>query len=125
MGRDPSYRASKYASKIVGDVVKNRIDAQKDSMVAQATAQFGLISAKEESTKTLLTGWGISTVLVPFYLSYARQLYGIVKKHSGQIAENEACIATAKWGSTQRGLDMYYLQTIAHDVFDLDVAACT
>jgi hypothetical protein len=125
MGRDPTYRASKYAAKIVGDVIKNRIDAQKDSMVSQATTQFGLIAAKEDLTKSKLVGWGVSTLHVPFYLSFARQLYGITKKHSGQIAENEACLATAKWGSTQRGLNMYYLQTIAQDVFDLDVAACT
>ena len=125
MVRDASYRASKYSAKIVGDVIKNRIDAQKDSMVAQATTQFGLITAKENATKTLLTGWGVSTALVPMYLSYARELYGITKKHTGTIAANEACLACKKWGDAKRGLSMYYLQVIATDVFELDVSACT
>jgi len=125
MGRDPTYRASKYAAKIVGDVIKNRIDAQKDSMVSQATTQFGLIAAKEDLTKAMLVGWGISVTLVPSYLSYAREIYGIAKRHTGQIAENEACLACAKWGATQRGLTMWYLQEIALDVFGIDVSACT
>ena len=125
MVRSAAYRASKYDAKIVGDVVKNRIDAQKTSMVAQATTQFGLLVAKEEETKTLLAGWGVSAALVAMYLSYARELYGITKRHTGTIATNEACLATQKWGDTKRGLNMYYLQTIADDVFEIDVSACT
>ena len=125
MVRSAAYRASKYEAKIVGDVVKNRIDAQKTSMVSQATTQFSQLVAKEESTKTLLTGWGVSVALVPMYLSYARELYGILQSHTGTIAANEACLACKKWGDTKRGLDMYYLQVIATDVFELDVSACT
>lgn len=125
MVRSAAYRASKYDAKIVGDVIKNRIDAQKSSMVAQATTQFGLIVAKEEATKTLLQGWGVSAALVAMYLSYARELYGILRRHSGSIAVNEACLATQKWGDPLRGLTPYYLQTIADDVFELDVSSCT
>ena len=125
MVRDSSYRASKYSAKIVGDVIKNRIDAQKDSMVAQATNQFGLIAAKEQATKSLLTGWGVSVALVPMYLSYARELYGISKRHTGTIAQNEACLTCKKWKDTKRGLNAYYLQVIAQDVFELDVSSAT
>ena len=125
MVRDATYRSSKYSAKLVGDVIKNRIDAQKDSMVSQATTQFGLITAKEIATKDLLTGWGVVTPLVPSYLSYARELYGITKRHTGTIAENEACLACKKWTDALRGLNAYYCQVIAQDVFTLDVSACT
>jgi len=125
MVRSSTYRASKYSAKLVGDVIKNRIDAQKDSMTEQFTTQAGLMVGKEEAVKILLTGWGIVTPLVPFYLAYARELYGITRKHSGSIAENEACLACKKWGDVKRGLTKYYLQVIALDTFSLDVSACT
>jgi len=36
MVRSAGYRVSKYSAKMVGDVVKNRFDAQHDSMVEQS-----------------------------------------------------------------------------------------
>jgi len=123
MVRDASRRLKKYQAKIVGDVIKNRIDALKDDMVTAATDKFADLVDKETATKNLLADWGVSTVQVPFYLSYARELYGILLKHSGNIAQKEAEIACAKWKT--RGLDPYYLQQIASVVFGLDVSAAT
>lgn len=123
--RDADRRIKKYTAKINGDVIKNRIDAQKESMVEQVTDRFTDAVAKESAVKTLLVGWGVSSIEVPFYLSYGRELWGISLKHSGTIAENEACLACKKWGDEKRGLDMYYLQVIASDVFSYDVSACT
>ncbi|GAH06643.1 unnamed protein product, partial [marine sediment metagenome] len=77
MVRSATYRTSKYAAKLVGDVQKNRIDAQRDSMIEQVTNRFAEITAAEEAAKALLVGWGISTMYVPFYLSFARQCYSI------------------------------------------------
>lgn len=125
MVRDSTRRTAKYSAKIVGDVIKNRFDALKDSMVEQVTDQFALLVAKETAVKNLLTGWGVPTPLIPFYLSYGRELYGITKKHSGAVAQKEACLATKKWKDPARGLNAYYLQVIASDVFGLDVSACT
>lgn len=131
MVRDSAYRASKYASKLVGDVIKNRIDAQRDSMVAQATAQFGNLQGVEESVKTLLEGWGVGAIMVPWYMAFARECYGITRKHHGEIAHDEICIALAKWTSrfTDAGLAEgtveYYLATIAEDCFTVLVWDCT
>jgi len=125
MVKSATRRSAKYSAKIVGDVIKNRIDAQKDSMVSNATPAFGELEAIETATKNLLTGWGVSTALVAMYLSFSRQLYGLSKRHTGTILENEACLATKKWGDTLRGLNMYYLQVIALDVHNIDVSACT
>lgn len=125
MVRDADRRTAKYTAKINGDVIKNRIDALKESMVEQVTNRFATLVQKEEATKSLLVGWGVSTIQVPFYLSYSREIWGITLKHSGAIAEHEACIATEKWWHTYRGLDPYYLMTICNDVYSIDVSACT
>ena len=123
MVRSSTYRTSKYAAKIVGDVVKNRIDAQKDSMVEQVTNRFADIVAAEEATKNLLTGWSISTMLTPFYLSFARQCYSIIQKHSGNVAVQEICIRAKAWET--RGLNIYYLCEIAQSVFSVVITSCS
>lgn len=123
MVRPAGYRTSKYAAKIVGDVIKNRIDAQKDSMVEQVTNKFADLEKYEGLTKDLLVGWGVSTIFVPFYLSFARQCYSITQKHSGAIAIEEICIRANAWET--RGLDIYYLQVIAQNVFTVDITSCT
>jgi len=123
MVRSSTYRTSKYAAKLVGDVIKNRIDAQRDSMVEQETNRFADIAAAETAAKNLLVGWGVSSILVPFYLSFARQCYSITQKHAGAIAVTEICIRHASWVS--RALDPYYLQIIANDVFSVDITSCT
>ncbi len=97
MVRSATYRASKYASKLVGDVTKNRIDAQRDSMIEQATTQFSNIAAAETATKEILVAAGINTMLIPFYLSFARQCYSVSQKHSGVVATNEVCIKALAW----------------------------
>lgn len=123
MVRSATYRTSKYAAKMVGDVVKNRIDAQKDSMVEQITNRFAEMVAFEEACKNLLVGWGISTMLTPFYLSFARQCYSVTRKHAGAIAVTEICIKANAW--YERGLDLFYLETISNDVASVDITSCT
>lgn len=123
MVRDASRRVAKYTAKIVGDVVKNRIDALKDMMVEQVSDQFPLIAAMEVAVKAYCDQQGIHSIQAPFYLSYGRKLYGIKRKHSGLIATEEACIATEAF--ITRGLDNFHLMTIAEDLFEIDVSACT
>lgn len=123
MVRDAARRVTKYTAKIVGDVVKNRVDALKDSMVEQVTDQFPLIAAMEVQVATKCDAWGVHSIEKPFYMSYGRRLYGIKRKHSNLVAIEEACIATKAF--IDRGLDNYRLMTIALDIFELDVSACT
>lgn len=123
MVRPSGYRTSKYSAKLVGDVVKNRIDAQRDSMVEQVTNKFADLQTAEEKTKALCNGWGVSTMLIPFYMSFGRQCYSISQKHSGDVAITEMCIRAASWET--RGLLMYYLQQIAYEVTGTDISSCT
>lgn len=123
MVRSSANRIAKYDAKLVGDVIKNRIDAQRDSMVAQETGKFGDLVGVEEAAKNLLVGWGTSVVLIPSYLAFARECYRIDNKHQGEIGVNEMCIAAAKWNS--RDLLLYYLQQIAFAVTGVDISSCT
>ena len=116
-------RGAKYAAKIVGDVVKNRVDAQKDNMVANATPEFNALASKEAAMGSYLDAQGINTMLKPFYMSYGRKLYALQKKHEGVTYENEACIATFAW--QRRGLNIATLIYIANTYFDVDVSACS
>jgi len=123
MVRDAARRTTKYTAKIVGDVVKNRIDALKDSMVEQFTDQAANIVAIENQVKAMLNTWGVHSIEAPFYLSLARKYYGINRKHAGGTRDEEFCIATEAF--VTRGLDPYYCEKIAEDVFSVDVTACT
>ncbi|GAI95017.1 unnamed protein product [marine sediment metagenome] len=116
-------RAQKYAAKVVGDVVKNRIDAQKDNMIANATPAFADLATKEADIGGYIDSLGINVMLKPFYMSYGRKLYMLQNKHEGIAYENEACIATYAW--ERRGLDAARLVYIANAYFDVDVSACS
>jgi len=123
MVRSSANRLAKYDHKLVGDVVKNRIDAHRDSMVSQETTKFGDLVAAEEACKADLTGWGISVTLIPSYLAFARQCYRISQTHQGTIGVNEMCYAAEHW--ELRGLNIYYLQQIAFSVTGVDISTCT
>ncbi len=123
MVRPEGYRTSKYSAKMVGDVIKNRFDAQHDSMVEQVTNKFADLVAAETAAKSLLNGYGVSTTLVPFYLSFARQCYSISGKHADEIALDEICIRFDTW--VARGLNPFYLQQICLAVTTIDIASCT
>jgi len=125
MVRSSTYRTSKYSAKIVGDVIKNRIDAQKDSMVSQQTTIFADMASFEQAVKTLLEGHNVPTTLIPFYLSFARQCYKITNTHAGTTAHDEICLRIADWGATCRGLYKPYLAEIADEVFSVDCYDCT
>lgn len=123
MVKSGTRRAAKYAAKIVGDVVKNRIDAQKDSMVANATPAFAALADLENKIGVYVDAQGVNVMLKPFYMSFGRKLYALQNKHEGVAYENEACIATFAW--QRRGLDITHLIYIANTVFDVDVTACS
>ena len=131
MVRSSAFRASKYDAKLVGDVIKNRIDAQRDSMVAQETVQFGNMVGIETSTKQLLETWGLNVILVPSFLAFARQCYKITKKHSGDIAHDEICLRLVDWSTRLVAVGVavgdadFYLATISEDVFSVNVWDCT
>jgi len=123
MVRASTYRVSKYSAKMVGDVVKNRFDAQHDSMVDQVTNKFAEFTQAEIDAKALLNGWGIPVYEVPAYLAFARQCLSITQRHGSTIALEEICIRYDSW--LTRGLDPFYMEEICSAVCDVDIASCT
>lgn len=123
MVRAATDRINKYTAKIVGDVVKNRIDAQKDLMVAQAEPEFTAITTEENQIAAYLDPLGITPMLKPFYMSYGRKLHMLKRKHTFDTLHDEACIATVAWGT--RGLDLFHLASIANNIYSIDVWDCT
>jgi len=116
-------RNAKYGAKIVGDVVKNRIDALKDQMTENASPHFDALAALEAQVAGYCDPLGISPMLKPFYMSYARKLYMLKRKHTDETLHDEACIATVAWGT--RGLDLFHLATIALNFLSINVFDCT
>lgn len=123
MVKSGTRRAAKYAAKVVGDVVKNRIDALKDQMVANATPAFADLAEIEHKIAVYCDAQGVNVMLKPFYMSFGRKLYMLQNKHEGVAYENEACIATYAW--QRRGLGITELIYIANSIFDVDVSACS
>lgn len=123
MVRPASNRIDKYTAKIVGDVVKNRIDAQKDLMVAQADPQFDALATIESQVAGYLDPLNINVMEKPFYMSYARKLYALKRKHTDETLHTEACLATRAW--QYRGLDGFHLATLCINIFSIDVWDCT
>jgi len=123
MVRAASFRINKYTAKIVGDVAKNRIDAQKDFMTAQFTTQAAIFAAQEAQIASYCDPLGISPMLKPFYMSYGRKLQMLKSKHTDVTLHDEACIATVAWGT--RGLNLFHLATIALNIYSIDVFDCT
>lgn len=123
MVRSAVNRSNKYAAKIVGDVVKNRIDAQKDFMVDQATSAFSDIVTFENQIAAYLDPLGISPMLKPFYMSFGRQVYSLKRKHTDDTLHDEVCIKAVAWGT--RGLDLFHLASISQNIFTVDIWDCT
>jgi len=114
MVRSSANRASKYDAKIVGDVIKNRIDAQRDSMVAQATSKFGELEALENGVKAVLIAAGVATILMPGYYAFARQLYKQKTNHgTNSVTTAEAQRLKVAWQG--RGLASATLILVAAD----------
>jgi len=123
MVRPASNRIDKYTAKIVGDVVKNRIDAQKDFMVAQFDTQTSELATEEAQIAAYCDPLGISPMLKPFYMSFGRKLHMLKRKHTDETLHDEACIAAVAWGT--RGLDLFHIATIALNVYSINVFDCT
>ena len=116
-------RKAKYSAKIVGDVIKNRIDAQRDEMSANFSAAADLLVGIEDQVKAKLNGWGVMPQLQPAYYAFARECFRITNTHGGLVAHDEICIAHDKWEA--RNLESFYLQVIAQDIFTVDISDCT
>lgn len=123
MVRSSANRLAKYDHKLVGDVWKNRIDAHRDSMVAQETTKFGDLVDVEDAARAILNTASVSVTLLASYMAAAKRFYKIAQTHLGNIAVIECCIESKKWNL--RGLSATILNDICLAATDVDISTCT
>jgi len=123
MVKSSADRLNKYTAKIVGDVVKNRIDAQKDFMVANAGTHFEALAQLEAKAATYCDENGIGVMLKPFYMSLCRKVYMLMNKHTGTTLRDEVCIAIVAWAT--RGLTEAHSVAIVLAANGYDATYCT
>jgi len=117
MVRPQVYRVKKYENKVVGDVIKARIDALKEIMAEQQAERFADLQSVEELVKSIVEPAGVSTIFIPHYMNFGRQLYSLSQRFTGTTLNNEAKLVYEKWKA--RGLSVDLLKAIAN-AFGID-----
>jgi hypothetical protein len=117
--RPQVYRIKKYEGKVVGDVVKARFDALKETMAEQQSVRFSDLVNLEQTVKGIVEPQGVPTILIPHYLNFGRELYSLTSRFSGTTLDNEALLVFQKWKA--RGLAVAILKSIG-SAFGLDTS---
>jgi len=101
-------RIDKYTAKISGDVAKQRYDATKALSVSQERTATSALVSIEAVVKQLVQGE--STLHLPYYIIFGKEIYRLKQRHQNQALINEAIILENKWKA--RGLDDTLLEKI-------------
>lgn len=109
--RSAVFRLRKYEAKMDPDSIKQRFLDQKDSMVEQEEGVFAELVLIESKCKSVCEAAGVATIMIPWYLDFARQCWKYFKKFSQATRTNELTFWFNHWVS--RGLDGYILANVA------------
>jgi len=120
MVRDPFRRTAKYNVKIDPAGVSARFEGMKTMMVEQVGHRFPELVVIEAKAKAILDYWGVSVIKIPFYLSWVRQVFKLVRVHPGETAKTEAGYLKSKWVS--RGLDDTICKDLVKNIFGITLA---
>jgi len=120
--RPQVYRIKKYEGKVVGDVVKARFDALKETMAEQQEVRFSDLVNLENTVKGIVEPQGVPTILIPHYLNFGRELYSLTQRFSGVTLNTEATLVFQKWKA--RGLQVALLKAIG-SAFGIDTTNWT
>jgi hypothetical protein len=109
-------RIRKYNAKYSAANLTRDLTAKEDLMKARFAAAAPLGTAMELSVKQVCDGAGVSTLQIPFYLCFGREMWALNRKEiSGETLAIEAAVLIAKW--VARGLTSAVLQAIRTDCF--------
>jgi hypothetical protein len=115
---DPTKRIANWNVKFNTERIKATLDEKRPTMLANVTAVTPLITAMELQVKQVCDGAGVSIIQYPFYLSFGRELWALVRKEvSGESLALEAAVLIAKWKA--RGLTQAVMEDIRTDVFNV------
>jgi len=108
----------KFAAKYNPETIKQSIEKQREDIIDQQIARQAELEEVENRTKVILGDFGVPTPLYPAYLNYARQIWRIRNKFSGESLKIEADIALYKWVRRQLREDV--LIKIRNELFTLE-----
>jgi hypothetical protein len=122
MVRDPIRRIAKYSAKIDYDSIAQRYTSVKPLMTEQVSNIYGEIVDVEAKVKATLEGAtpAVKITEIPGYLSYSRELWSSLRRHTGNIGIAEAQAIKDKWKA--RGLKDTVLKEIASNVFGITLS---
>jgi len=116
---DVTRRVSRWKKKFTPERAAQTMATIMDEMTANYEASMIALSSMEAQTKQVLDTCGVPTVLIVYYLDYARQLFRLShgRTISGATFAREAQVLLKKWQN--RGLDPVVLARIGFDVFNI------
>ena len=100
--------AEKWAAKLSGDSRKAAIDRQKNRMCKLEKQATEALIQIEREVKQICQG--TSTLLIPYYIIFGKEIYRLRRHHKDETLINEAVILETKWEA--RGLDANLLDAI-------------
>jgi len=115
---DPTKRIAKWNAKFNTERIKGVLDDLRPSMAASVQAVFPLLVSMETQVKQVLDGQGVATIDYPFYLSFGREVWRLLRQEvSGESLKQEVAVLVTKWAA--RGLELPVLQAVRDDVFNV------
>jgi hypothetical protein len=115
---DPARRIENWDAKYDTTAIKATLDKKRPKMLEHVSAVQPMLAAMELQVKQVCDGAGVSTIQLPFYLCFGREMWALARKDiSGETMAKEAAVLVAKWKA--RGLTEAVLQAIRTDVFNV------
>lgn len=110
-------RIEKWINNTKGDYIPKKTEGLLPSMTAQMINWTSKIVGVEQKTKVILSEAGASTILNPFYLSFAREVMTAKATFKGAQLLEKVDEILNKW--TARSLDTDILERIRNSIFTL------
>lgn len=111
MVKSAASRSYHYEKKIDGDVVNQRITAEKDFMVEQVHVAYAQQVFNETHVKDYLEGIGMYGIEQHHYMNFAQEVWSLMRTFKENTLRMEVEIKADKW--IRRGLTAQHLIAIA------------
>lgn len=111
MVRPAQYRQSKFIAKIDPDIIKQRIEAEKEFMIEQTIPIFKTQEQMEIAVGKLLSDKGLYGIQIHHYRNFSQELFSLTRRFWTNTLNKEATLLAKKW--IARGLDKETLKEIA------------
>jgi len=115
-------RNAKYTNSVMAlGYQPGKIEKYLPDMIAQFKRSTAIAVFDENTTKLILAEAGITTILNPFYIAFAKQISRLRLKFSGTQLINETDVILIVWAG--RGLDRDTLEKIRNSVYTIAAPA--